>query len=42
LALIPDCVQANPKMEKYYECISERLAGGVPATWDGTYRATIK
>jgi len=42
LALIPDCVQANPKMEKYYECISERLAGGVPATWDGTYRATTK
>jgi adenylate cyclase len=42
LALIPNCIKANPNMEKYYECISERLAGGVPETWDGTYRATTK
>ena len=42
LALIPDCKQANPKMEKYYECIAERLVNGVPSDWAGTYKATSK
>ena len=42
LALIPDCKQANPRMEKYYECIAERLVNGVPSDWAGTYKATSK
>ena len=42
LALIPDCKQANPRMEKYYECITERLVNGVPSDWAGTYKATSK
>jgi adenylate cyclase len=42
ITLIPKCVNANPKMEKYYECIMERLAAGKPAAWDGTFRATSK
>jgi adenylate cyclase len=42
ITLIPTCVKANPKMEKYYECIMERLAAGKPAAWDGTFRATSK
>ena len=42
LTLIPDCRQANPRMEKYYECIAERLVNGVPSDWAGTYKATSK
>jgi adenylate cyclase len=42
ITLIPKCVKANPKMEKYYECIMERLVAGKPASWDGTFRATSK
>ena len=42
VALIPDCKQANPRMEKYYECIAERLVNGVPSDWAGTYKATSK
>ena len=42
ITLIPTCVKANPKMEKYYECIMERLVAGKPASWDGTFRATSK
>ena len=40
--LIPRCINANPNMEKYYESMADRLAEGVPSTWDGIFRATSK
>ena len=41
-ALIPGCKQACPDLEKYYDAMDERLAGGKPADWMGTYKATSK
>lgn len=40
--LLPICKDACPDLEKYYDAMSERLAEGKPANWDGTYRATSK
>ena len=42
LTLLPDCITAKPDMEKYYKAMQERLVTGVPANWDGIYRATSK
>jgi len=42
LALIPGCVKANPRMEKYYDAMAARLEEGCPASWDGVYHATSK
>jgi adenylate cyclase len=42
LTLLPDCITAKPEMEKYYKAMQERLVTGVPADWDGIYRATSK
>ena len=41
-ALIPGCKQACPELENYYDAMDERLAGGKPADWMGTYKATSK
>ena len=42
LTLISKCITAKPDMEKYYKAMQERLVTGVPANWDGIYRATSK
>jgi adenylate cyclase len=42
LTLLPKCITAKPEMEKYYKAMQERLIFGVPANWDGIYRATSK
>jgi adenylate cyclase len=42
LALIPKCIKVKLNMEKYYKSMQERLITGVPASWDGIYRATSK
>ena len=42
LTLISGCITAKPDMEKYYKSMQERLVTGVPADWDGIYRATSK
>ena len=42
LAVISNCIKANPNMEKYYAAMADRLAEGVPSNWSGTYHATSK
>jgi len=42
LAIIPNCVKANPKMEEYYHKMEDRLLTGVPSNWNGTFYATSK
>ena len=41
-AIIPLCKNATPEMTAYYDAMEERLEGGTPPNWDGTYRATSK
>jgi adenylate cyclase len=41
-SLLSKCITAKPDMEKYYKAMQERLVTGVPANWDGIYRATSK
>jgi adenylate cyclase len=42
LKIIPQCKQAAPDMEKYYDAMADRLLQGVPKTWAGYYVATSK
>ena len=42
VAIIPNCIEANPNMEGYYHKMEERLLTGVPSNWTGTYVATSK
>jgi adenylate cyclase len=42
LKLVPQLKNVTPELEHYYDNMSERLKEGVPADWDGTYRATSK
>jgi len=40
--LIPECKNAAPQMEHYYDAMATRLETGVPASWAGHYVATAK
>jgi adenylate cyclase len=42
LKLIPECKNAAPQMEHYYDAMATRLETGVPNTWTGHYVATAK
>jgi len=42
LKIVPQCKQAAPDMEKYYDAMADRLLQGVPKTWAGYYVATSK
>ena len=42
LTLIPLCKNVSPEMIKYYDAMEQRLLGGCPKDWDGTYHATSK
>jgi adenylate cyclase len=42
LKLIPECKNAAPQMEHYYDAMATRLETGVPARWAGYYVATSK
>jgi adenylate cyclase len=42
LKLIPECKNAAPQMEHYYDAMATRLETGVPDSWAGYYVATAK
>jgi adenylate cyclase len=42
LKLIPECKNAAPQMEHYYDAMATRLETGVPDNWCGHYVATAK
>jgi len=42
LKLIPECKNAAPQMEHYYDAMATRLETGVPDNWSGHYVATAK
>jgi adenylate cyclase len=42
LKLIPECKNAAPQMEHYYDAMATRLETGVPDSWTGHYVATAK
>jgi hypothetical protein len=35
-------IKEDNDLKKYYEAMLERMNEGLPANWDGTYRATSK
>ena len=37
-----ELIEENTDIKHYYECMLERLEEGLPANWDGVYRATSK
>ena len=42
LKMIPECKNAAPDMEKYYDAMANRLKQGKPKDWDGHFIATSK
>ena len=42
LSILPFARGSHPSMKQYYDCMQARLEAGVPAGWDGTYKATSK
>jgi adenylate cyclase len=42
LKMIPECKNAAPTMEKYYDAMAERLEQGKPKSWNGYLVATSK
>jgi len=42
LKMIPECKNAAPDMEKYYDAMADRLEQGRPKTWNGYFVATSK
>jgi adenylate cyclase len=42
LSLLPFARGTNAEMKQYYDNMQNRLESGVPADWDGTYKATSK
>jgi adenylate cyclase len=42
LKMIPECKNAAPDMEKYYDAMADRLEQGKPKTWNGYFVATSK
>jgi adenylate cyclase len=42
LKMIPECKNAAPDMEKYYDAMANRLDQGKPKTWNGYFVATSK
>jgi len=42
LSLLLFARRTNAEMKQYYDCMQARLKSGVPADWDGTYKATSK
>jgi adenylate cyclase len=42
LKMIPECKNAAPDMEKYYDAMADRLDQGKPKTWNGYFVATSK
>jgi hypothetical protein len=42
LKMIPECKNAAPDMEKYYDAMADRLEQGRPKTWLGYFVATSK
>jgi adenylate cyclase len=42
LSRLPFARGTNPDMKQYYDSMQARLEAGVPADWDGTYKATSK
>jgi adenylate cyclase len=42
LKIIPECKNAAPNMEKYYDAMAERLEQGKPKSWNGYLVATSK
>ena len=42
LILLENLKEKNPALEKYYDMMTERLSGGAPEDWSGTYKATSK
>jgi len=37
-----ELIDSDTDIKHYYECMLERLEEGIPANWDGVYRATSK
>jgi len=37
-----ELIDSETDIKHYYECMLERLEEGLPANWDGVYRATSK
>ena len=42
LILLPFARGSHPSMKQYYDNMQARLESGVPADWNGTYKATTK
>ena len=42
IVMIQHLVKANSELKQYYTNMLERLNGGCPKDWDGTYKATSK
>ena len=42
LSILPFARGSHPSMKNYYDNMQKRLESGLPADWDGVYRATTK
>jgi len=42
LILLENLKNNDSELKKYYDMMTERLSGGAPEDWSGTYKATSK